>query len=141
MKITEKDLMNRCNIEGYFILSSRRVTNKFYNICDLYCRDHNLIIDYFEERIIDKSFDTIVGIGIGGALIGSGLAERLNKSIAIFRVERSSLGQPYGKCLLIDDVSSTGQSLRILEKWVSDCGASISQTIVAIDRRKDVFQS
>jgi len=141
MKITEEDLKQNCELEGYYILSSRRMTNKFYNIRDLYCKNHNMILDYFEERIIDKNFDTVIGIGIGGALIGSGLAERLNKSLAIFRVERPSLGQPQGKCLLIDDVSSTGQSLHILEKWISDCGYSISQTIIAIDRRKNVFQS
>lgn len=136
MKITEEFLKQNCELEGYYILSSRRMTNKFYNICDLYCKNHNLILDFFEERIIDTNFDTVVGIGIGGALIGSGLAERLNKSLAIFRVERPSLGQPHGKCLLIDDVSSTGQSLHRLEKWIADCGAFVSQTILAIDRRR-----
>ena len=136
MKITEEFLKTTCGIEGYYVLSSRRMTNKFYNIRDLYCRNHNLILDFFEERIIDKNFDTVVGIGIGGALIGSGLAERLNKTLAIFRVERPSLGRPFGKCILIDDVSSTGQSLHTLEKWISDCGASVLQTIVAIDRRR-----
>lgn len=139
MKISEEELKEKCGIEGYYILSSRHMTNKFYNIRDLYCRNHNLILDYFEERIIDKNFDTVVGIEIGGSLIASGLGERLNKEIAIFRVERPSLGQPRGKCLLIDDVSSTGQSIHILEKWISDCGASISQMIIAIDRRNNVL--
>ena len=136
MKITEEDLKERCGMEGYYILSSRRMTNKFYNIRDLYCRNHNLILDYFEERIVDKNFDTVVGIGIGGSLIASGLGERLNKEIAIFRVERPSLGQPYGKCLIVDDVSSTGNSLNIIRKWSLDCGGTIQQEMIGIDRRK-----
>ena len=138
MKITEEELKRKCGIEGYYILSSRRMTNKFYNVRDLYCRNHNLILDYFEERIIDKSFDTIVGIGIGGALIGSGLAERLNKSLAIFRVERPSLGKPKGKCLIVDDVSSSGNNLNIIRKWTLDCGGIIQQEIIGIDRRKQI---
>ena len=136
MEITEEELKEKSGIQGYYILSSKRMTNKYYNIRDLYCRDHNLVLDYFEERIEDKNFDCIVSIGLGGGIIASGLAERLNKSIAIFRVERSSLGKPIGKCLLIDDVSTTGNSLNIIKKWVDDCDAETVQIIVGVDRRK-----
>jgi len=138
MKYHEDELMEKSSIEGYFILSSRQVTGKYYNLKDLYCRDHNLVLGYFEERISDfkANIDCIVSIELGGALIAVGLSERLNKPVAIFRKEKPSIGKPLGRCLIVDDVSTTGNSLNIIEKWVQDCGAEVAQVIVGIDKRK-----
>ena len=135
MKYHENELKEKSSVEGYFILSSRQVTGKYYNLKDLYCRDHNLVLDYFVERI-NNSIDCIVSIELGGALIAVGLSERLNKSVAIFRKEKPSIGRPIGKCLVVDDVTTSGNSINIVKKWVEDCGAEISQVIVGIDRRK-----
>ena len=137
MKYHENELKEKSSVEGYFILSSRQVTGKYYNVKDLFCRDHNLVLDYFIERI-NNNIDCIVSIELGGALIAVGLSERLNKPIAIFRKEKPSVGRPIGKCLVIDDVSSTGNSLNIVKKWVQDCGAEVVQEIVGIDRRKKI---
>lgn len=137
MKITEEELCEKSQIEGYYVLSSKTISGCYYNIKDLYCRNHKLIIDYFVERI-DDDIDTVVSIELGGAIIASGLAERLNKKLAIFRKEKPSLGVPKGKCLIIDDVSSTGNSLNIIRKWVLDSGTSVQQELVAIDRRKSI---
>lgn len=135
MKYNKDELKEKSGIEGYYVLSSKHITNKYYDVKSLYCRDHNLVLDYFEERI-NNEIDCIVSIELGGALIAVGLSERLNKSVAIFRKEKPSIGRPIGKCLVIDDVSSTGNSLNIIKKWVQDCGAEVSQIIVGIDRRK-----
>lgn len=137
MKITEKELCEKSQLEGYYVLSSKEISGCYYNIKDLYCRNHKLIIDYFEERI-NKDIDTVVSIELGGAIIASGLAERLNKSLAIFRKGKPSIGIPYGDCLIIDDVSTSGNSLNIIRKWVLDCGATVQQELVAIDRRKKI---
>lgn len=137
MKITEDELKEKSQIEGYYVLSSKEISGCYYNIKDLYCRNHKLILDYFEERI-NNDFDTVVSIELGGAILASGLAERLNKPLAIFRKGKPSIGNPYGRCLIIDDVSTSGNSLNIIRKWISDCGASIQQELVAIDRRKSV---
>ena len=135
MKHQENELEEKSGIEGYYILSSRQVTGKYFDLKSLYCKDHNLVLDYFVERI-NSEIDCIVSIELGGALIAVGLSERLNKPVAIFRKERPSIGTPVGRCLLVDDVSSTGNSLNIVKKWVQDCGAEIVQEIVGIDRRK-----
>lgn len=135
MKYSEEELKRRCPVEGYFILSSRQVTSKYYNLKDLYCRDHNLVLDYFEERI-NTEIDCIVSIELGGALIAVGLSERLNKPVAIFRKEKPSIGCPSGKCLVVDDVSTSGNSLNVIKKWAQDCCAEVSQIIIGIDRRK-----
>ena len=137
MKYHENELKEKSSVEGYFILSSRQVTGKYYNVKDLFCRDHNLVLNYFVERI-NNSIDCIVSIELGGALIAVGLSERLNKPVAIFRKEKPSIGRPIGECLVVDDVSSTGNSLNIVKKWVQDCGAEVVQEIVGIDRRKKV---
>ena len=128
--------MDKSGIEGYYVLSSKEITNKYFNLKDLYCRDHNLVLDYFMERI-NKLTDCIVSIELGGALIATGLSERLNKPLAIYRKGRPNIGRPTGNCLLVDDVSSTGNSINILIKWVEDFDdASIGQIIIGIDRRK-----
>lgn len=136
MKYNEDELKEKAHVEGYYVLSSKQVTNKYYDVRSLYCNDHNLVLGYFEERINNNDIDCIVSIELGGALIASGLSERLNKQLAIFRKDRPSIGRPVGKCLIVDDVSTTGNSLKIVKKWVEDCGAEIVQEIIGIDRRK-----
>ena len=136
MNVTEQELMEKCGVEGYFILSSKQMTSKYYNVKDLYCKEHNLVLDYFVERI-DNDFDTVVSIELGGALIATGLSERLNKALAIYRKERPNIGRPFGKCIVVEDVSTTGNSINILKKWIEDISdAEISQIIIGIDRRK-----
>lgn len=135
MKYHKDKLKEKSAIEGYYVLSSKQITNKYYDVKSLYCKDHNLVLNYFVERI-NNNIDCIVSIELGGALIAVGLSERLNKSLAIFRKERPSIGRPFGECLVVDDVSSTGNSLNIIKKWVEDCGAEVVQEIVGIDRRK-----
>ena len=135
MKYNENELKEKSSIEGYYVLSSKQITNKYYDVKSLYCKNHNLVLDYFVERINSTEIDCIVSIELGGALIAVGLSERLNKSVAIFRKEKPSIGRPVGKCLIVDDVSTSGNSINIIKKWVEDCDAEISQVIVGIDRR------
>lgn len=135
MKITEEELMERCGIEGYFILSSERSTNKYYDVKSLLAEDHNFVLEYFLERI-ETEFDTIVSAELGGSLIASALSERLNKPFAILRKDRPNLGVPRDKVLIIDDVCTTFNTANKMIKWVNDCGAEIVQIIIAIDRRK-----
>jgi len=138
MKYQEDELKEKSGIEGYWVLSSRAVTTKYYDAKSLFCRNHNLVLEYFEERItgLKANIDCIVSIELGGALIAAGLSERLDKPIAIYRKERPSVGKPSGRCLIVDDVTTTGNSLNIIRKWIEDCGAEIVQEIVGIDRRE-----
>ena len=138
MKHHEDELKEKSSAEGYYVLSSKRLTTKYYNVKSLYCKDHNLVLSYFEERIsgLKANIDCIVSIELGGALIAAGLSERLDKPLAVFRKERPSIGIPTGRCLIVDDVSTTGNSLNVIKKWVEDCGAKVEQVIVGVDRRK-----
>ena len=135
MKHYENELKEKSGVDGYYVLSSKIVVNKYYNVKSLYCKYHNLVLSYFEERIT-TDIDCIVSIELGGALIAAGLSERLDKPLAVFRKERPSIGRPTGRCLIIDDVSTTGNSLNVVKKWVEDCGAKVEQVIVGVDRRK-----
>ena len=137
MKITEKNLMDRCGLEGYFILSSKISTNKYYDVKSLLAEDHNFVIEYFLERI-DSEFDVILSAELGGSLIASALSERLNKPFAILRKDRPNLGHPFGKVLIIDDVCTTHNTVNKMIKWVKDCNAKIVQIVIAIDRRKPI---
>ena len=138
MKYSEELLKTKCSVEGYYVLSSRQVTEKYYNLKDLYCRNHNFILDYFFERIKSDDFDCIVGLELGGSLIAVGLGVKMNKPIAIFRKEKPSLGKPFKKCLIVEDVSSTGASINILKKWIADADAEVFDVIIGIHRRKPI---
>ena len=137
MKITEEELMERCGIEGYFILSSKISTNKYYDVKSLLAVDHNFVLEYFLERI-ETEFDMIVSAELGGSLIASALSERLNKPFAVLRKDRPNLGIPRDKVLIIDDVCTSFNTANKMIKWVNDCGAEIVQIIIAIDRRKKI---
>ena len=137
MKITEKDLMDRCGLEGYFILSSKTSTNKYYDVKSLLAEDHNFVIEYFLERI-NSEFDMILSAELGGSLIASALSERLNKPFAILRKDRPNIGTPQGRVLIIDDVCTSYNTANKMIKWARDCKAEIVQIIIAIDRRKKI---
>lgn len=135
MKITEEDLMNRCGIEGYFILSSKISTNKYFDVKSLLAENHNFVMDYFLERI-NSEFDMIISAELGGGLIASALSERLNKPFAILRKDRPNIGTPRGKVLIVDDVCTSYNTVNKMIKWVKDCNAEIVQIVIAIDRRQ-----
>ena len=137
MKITEEDLMNRCGIEGYFILSSKISTNKYFDVKSLLAENHNFVMDYFLERI-NSEFDMIISAELGGSLIASALSERLNKPFAILRKERPNIGTPRGKVLIVDDVCTSYNTVNKMIKWIKDCNAEIVQIVIAIDRRKRI---
>ena len=135
MKVTEQELIEKCGIEGYYVLSNKQVTNKYYDIKSLQCSNHNLVLDYFEERI-NSDFDMIVSAELGGSLIAAALSERLDKPFAVLRKDRPNIGCPHGKVLMIDDVCTSYNIMNKMIKWIKDCNASISQIIIAIDRRQ-----
>lgn len=137
MKITEKELMDRCSLEGYYVLSSKQITNKYYDVKSLIAEDHNFVIEYFLERI-NSEFDMIVSAELGGSLIASALSERLDKPFAILRKDRPNIGTPRGKVLIIDDVCTSYNTVNKMIKWVKDCNAEIVDIIIGIDRRKPI---
>jgi orotate phosphoribosyltransferase len=137
METNEEELKKKCRINGMYILSSKLIANDYYDLADLYCRDPNLVLEYFRERTRGH-FDCIASIELGGALIAAGLGSFYGMPVAIWRKERPLLGKPFGKVLVVDDVKTTGNSLHIVEKWVESCGAEVMQVLVGIDRSDEL---
>lgn len=137
METKEEELREKCRINGIYMLSSKLVANDYYDLADLYCRDPELVLEYFRERTVGH-FDCIASIELGGALIAAGLGAFYGMPVAIWRKERPLLGKPFGKVLVVDDVKTTGNSLNIVQRWVESSGAEVMQVLVGIDRSSEL---
>lgn len=139
----EEELKSLCRKEGYCTLSSGDISDHYYDLKELYCKEPKLVLDYFDERIKSfhtflwqTSFDVFASIELGGAIIASGLAVRFNKELSILRKGRESINKPSGKrVIIIDDVTTTGESIEKLKYWCKD--AKIVKVIVGIDRSNE----
>ena len=132
----KEDELRKLSLEtGEFTLSSGEVSNYYYNIKELYCKTPFVVLDYFRERITTE-FDCIVSAELGGALIAVGLGIYYKKPVCILRKRESHPMRmyPHGKCLIVDDVKTTGNTIKRLEEWVEENGAEVSQVVVGIDR-------
>ncbi|MFN4046263.1 MAG: orotate phosphoribosyltransferase [Acidilobaceae archaeon] len=88
-----------------------------------------------------KDFDTIVGVATGGIPWAAGLALIMGKSLAYVRLERKGHGThgvvegapPHGKCIVVDDVATTGASLEsAVEVLKGHC--EVVGVLVIVDR-------
>ena len=137
----DEDKLRKLSLEtGEFTLSSGEVSDHYYNIKELYCKAPEIVIDYFRERINTK-FDCIVSAEFGGALIAVGLGIYYKEPVCIFRKGKREFHPmqtyPHGDCLIVDDVKTSGNTIKRLEEWVEENGAKIIQIVVGIDRSKE----
>jgi len=130
----EEELKKLCRKEGRFKLSSGKISDHYYDLKELYCKEPNSVLSYFDERIWQTRFDMFASIELGGAMIASGLAARFDKKLAILRKGRESINKPTvgSRVIIIDDVSTTGASIERIEDWCEE--AEIVKVIVGIYR-------
>ncbi len=90
---------------------------------------------------IDK-VDVIIGIDYGGVPLAIALSLLTNIPYAILRKEAKNHGmakriegcQLRGKCLLLDDVKSTGKSLEEAKKYLEEWRYQVIETHVLMER-------
>lgn len=97
----------------------------------------DIVLEELEE------VDTIVGISLNGILFANSIADQLNVDVAIFRSVSEEgdghLSNKYGnvagrKVVVIDDVLSSGETMRRTIKTLQDEGAEVSLCMVMVNK-------
>ena len=97
----------------------------------------DIVLEELEE------VDTIVGISLNGILFANSIADQLDVDVAIFRSVSEEgdghLSNKYGnvagrKVVVIDDVLSSGETMRRTIKTLQDEGAEVSLCMVMVNK-------
>jgi orotate phosphoribosyltransferase len=90
--------------------------------------------------------DTIVGISLNGILFANSIADQLDVDVAIFRSVSEEgdghLSNKYGnvagrKVVVVDDVLSSGETMRKTIKTLQEGGAEVLLSIVLVNKTED----
>ena len=103
-----------------------------------------IMADIVVEELDDV--DTIVGISLNGILFANSIADQLDVDVAIFRSVSEEgdghLSNKYGnvagrKVVVVDDVLSSGETMRKTIKTLQEAGAEVALSIVLVNKTED----
>ena len=130
---------------GSFTLKSGLTSPFYFDLRDMISFPYILegIADLLVERIKDMEFDVLTGIPYTALPIASLVASKMQKSLVYMRKEEKAYGtgnnvigkfEKGAKCLVIDDLITTGASkIETAEKYEKE-GIVIEDFVVVIDR-------
>ncbi len=130
---------------GSFILKSGLTSPFYFDLRDMISFPYILegIADLLVDRIKDMEFDVLTGIPYTALPIASLVASKMQKSLVYMRKEEKAYGtgnnvigkfEKGAKCLVIDDLITTGASkIETAEKYEKE-GIVIEDFVVVIDR-------
>ena len=100
----------------------------------------DIVLEELEE------VDTIVGISLNGILFANSIADQLDVDVAIFRSVSEEgdghLSNKYGnvagrKVVVVDDVLSSGETMRRTIKTLQDGGAEVVLSMVMVNKTEE----
>lgn len=130
---------------GEFTLSSGRKSNYYIDLrkCLSHPGIYLLLIDLYTELLSNLDFEVVVGIATGGLPWASMLAYKFKVPLAYVRSERKGHGKTSiiegeiasgVRAVIIDDVATTGSSIKGAVDVVRDCNVEVHDAVVAVDR-------
>lgn len=105
-----------------------------------------IIIKMFLKKTKKMFFDAVTGVPYAALPFATLIADKLNKPLILFRKEEKHYGTggilvgkalPDARCLVIDDLITTGLSKIEIAKQVEQEGMKIASFLVLIDRSKN----
>lgn len=135
---------------GDFILKSGKKSSMYFDLRTIisYPKLLNQMVDLFWDKIKDMDFDLICGVAYGAIPVATGISLKYNKPMLIKRKERKDYGtkkiiegeyKKGQKCLLIDDVVTTGKSIQENVEDLEKEGLIIKKRIVFLNRCEDKY--
>jgi orotidine 5'-phosphate decarboxylase subfamily 1/orotate phosphoribosyltransferase len=136
---------------GDFTLKSGLKSPFYFDLRDMISFPEILdgVADLLAEEVKDIDFDYITGVPYTALPVSTLIADMLNKPLIYARKEEKAYGtknsiigkfEKGGKCLVIDDLITTGESiLETAEKFKQE-GIVVNDIVVIIDRSKNAVQ-
>ena len=130
-------------LEGHFLLSSGRHSSTYFQCARVLQYPEYLHI--FAREIADhyRDFDVniVISPAVGGVVLGTEVGRQLDvrtvfaeRKDGIMSIRRGFHIEPEAKVLIIEDVITTGGSVKEVMDIVTECGANIMGIGVLVDR-------
>lgn len=128
--------------KGKFKLSSGGTSDTYYDLKEAMGEPLNLT-ELTEYLGVDTSgIDVIIGLDYGGVPLAISLAITTGKPYAILRKDKKDHGtqrrlegyQKKGRCIIVDDVKTTGKSIEEAKNYLESVGYMVKDIKVLLDR-------
>ncbi|MBU1098866.1 MAG: orotate phosphoribosyltransferase [Bacteroidetes bacterium] len=142
-KILETFKSTNALLEGHFLLTSGRHSNKYFQCAQVlqYTKQTSEICQVLAEEYKDKNIETVIAPAIGGIVVGQEVArqlgarfiwaEREDKKMTLRRSFEIKKGE---RVLVCEDVVTTGGSVQEVIDIAKEKGAVVVGVGVIVDR-------
>lgn len=142
--IMKELVRNFCFKNGDFTLSSGKKSSYYINIKNVYSFSDlfSLLADEIIKKI-NSDFDCVAGVPYGSLPLASIVAIKLKKPLLLLRKEVKGYGvedvsNEYKTCLLIEDVVTTGASVKnAIKSLILNGNIQVTQVISVVDREEE----
>ena len=130
-------------LEGHFILTSGRHSSMYFQCAKVL--QHPEYLHKFSKQIVnhfqDINIDIVISPAVGGIVLGTEVGRQLNKQTifaereqGIMTLRRGFEILPYYNVLVVEDVITTGGSVKEVIELVKSSGAEVAGVGVLVDR-------
>ena len=130
-------------LEGHFILTSGRHSSMYFQCAKVL--QHPEYLHKFSKKIVnhfqDINIDIVISPAVGGIVLGTEVGRQLNKQTifaereqGIMTLRRGFEILPYYNVLVVEDVITTGGSVKEVIELVKSSGAEVAGLGVLVDR-------
>ena len=130
-------------LEGHFLLTSGRHSDKYMQCAKLFIQPEKAeaLCAALALKLKDIKVDVVASPAIGGIIMGYIMAKHLNAKNVFAERENGKMAlrrgfeiSPKDRVLVVEDVVTTGGSVKEVIELVKECGATVAGVASIVDR-------